>query len=48
MDSFPGQSKHSDWLLMVEGGESARKLIASWLETLIRAKRVAVVRGFNE
>lgn len=29
MDSFQGQSKHSDWLLMVEGGESARELIAA-------------------
>lgn len=29
MDSFQGQSKHSDWLLVVEGGESARKLIAT-------------------
>lgn len=29
MDSFQGQSKHSDWLLMVEGGESASNLIAA-------------------
>lgn len=29
MDSYQGQSKHGDWLLMVEGGESARKLNAA-------------------